>query len=332
VDEKPNLKNSMVSQASPTENRDRNPELDELFEQLKQETPRPGQPLAAAARAIQDLEVEFDAEKVVQGRPRSDANSRICASCGNRNRESNKFCAMCGAPLGSAEKTPGYQQQLPDQSPRSYESGPEANGQHHYHHHYHHHFFSSSPEMSTPEMAMSPRMASGERPARELVPARAPLSGPAMSRAEGAIRRLTQDLALACNTKQLNDVVELYAADSLLMRPNTPPIRGSAAIREFFFSALDSGLGEMEMETLRVEVLGDVAYDAGRYKVLVPSASGKRREERGKYLIMYHRRGTGEWKILADCWSSDLTLNPAAEAEAARTNAPITRPGPRKSA
>ena len=335
MDEKLNS-NKPVNQVSATENRERNPELDELFEQLNQEVPRPGQSVAAAVRAIQDLEVEFDAEKVLHGnRSRVEAPGRICASCGNRNRESNKFCAMCGSPLGPAEKTPAgsHPPEVPEFRPVTHEGGSDSSGQHHYHHHYHHHFFSPSGEMTSPEMTMSARIGSGDRAPRELVPARAPLSGPAISRVESAIRRLTQDLALGCNTKQLDDVVELYATDGLLMRPNTPPVRGSAAIREFFFSALDSGLGEMELETLRVEVVGDVAYDAGRYKVLVPSATGKRREERGKYLIMYHRRGASEWKILADCWSSDLTLNPAAEAESARTNAPLTRPGiPRKSA
>ena len=34
---------------------------------------------------------------------------------------------------------------------------------------------------------------------------------------------------------------------------------------------------------------------------------GKRREERGKYLLILARQA-GDWKILADSWSSDLSL------------------------
>ena len=129
-----------------------------------------------------------------------------------------------------------------------------------------------------------------------------------MSRAEAAVRRVTQEWVLACNTKHLDDVLELYISDAIVMRSNCPPLRGAAALREFFFGALDSGLGEAEMEAIRVEIVGDLAYEAGRFKALVPSAAGKRREERGKYLWVCQRQAGGEWKVAADCWSSDLTL------------------------
>jgi len=130
-----------------------------------------------------------------------------------------------------------------------------------------------------------------------------------MSRAEAAVRRVTQEWVLACNTKHLDDLLELYTADALVLRSNCPPVRGAAAVREFFFGALDAGLGEVEIEPLRVEVVGDFAYEAGRCKALIPSATGKRREERGKYLWVCARQSNGEWKLAADCWSSDLTLS-----------------------
>jgi uncharacterized protein (TIGR02246 family) len=132
------------------------------------------------------------------------------------------------------------------------------------------------------------------------------LAGASLSRNEAAIRKLTQDWALACNNKQLDDLVDLYGADAVVLRPNVPPVRGTAAIREFFFAVLDAGLGEVEMDTFRVEIFGDLAYEAGRCQMLVPFM-GKRREERGKYLLTLARQA-GDWKILADCWSSDLSL------------------------
>ena len=130
-----------------------------------------------------------------------------------------------------------------------------------------------------------------------------------MSRAEAGVRRVTQEWVLACNTKHLDDVLELYGADSIVLRSNYPPMRGAAAVREFFYGALDTGLGEVEMEPLRVDIIGDLAYEAGRFKALVPSTVGKRREERGKYLWVCQRQLGGEWKVVADCWSSDLTLS-----------------------
>ena len=142
-----------------------------------------------------------------------------------------------------------------------------------------------------------------------------------MTRAETAVRKLTQDWMVACNGKQLDDLVELYAVDAVVLRPNVPPVRGTAAIREFFFGVLDAGLGEVDMEPLRVETFGDVAYEAGRCKMLVPSTMGKRREERGKYLLTLARHA-GDWKILADCWSSDLSLGVNVDSTPPKSSAP----------
>jgi ketosteroid isomerase-like protein len=90
------------------------------------------------------------------------------------------------------------------------------------------------------------------------------------------------------------------------------------AIREFLFSLLEAGLGDVEMESLRTEVMGEVALDLGRCKMLVPVAMGKRREERGKYLVVIVRQTTGTWKIFVDCWSSDLVVSAPPVPDAAR--------------
>jgi uncharacterized protein (TIGR02246 family) len=170
---------------------------------------------------------------------------------------------------------------------------------HHYHHHYHY-FQGGGYEAAPGHAATDP---SREEKMRPTVAFRGD-----MSRAEAAVRRITQEWVLACNTKHLDDLLDLYVTDSLVLRSNYPPVRGAAAVREFFFGALDAGLGEVEIEPLRVEVIGDLAYEAGRCKALVPGAAGKRREERGKYLWVCARQGNGEWKLAADCWSSDLAL------------------------
>ena len=135
--------------------------------------------------------------------------------------------------------------------------------------------------------------------------------GEPMSRSEAAVRRLTQEWVLACNTRQLDELIELYAPDAVVLRSNLPPIRGAAAVREFFYSALDAGLGEVAVDPLRVDVLGDMAHEVGRYSAQVPGATGKRREERGKYLWVFAKQTSGDWKLVSECWSSDLTLSGA---------------------
>jgi ketosteroid isomerase-like protein len=212
-----------------------------------------------------------------------------------------------------------------------------ANGHpetHHYHHHYHHHYFQGGHEgiaanMSAPGM-LTPGLPRSADPARDVDRFRptAALRGD-MSRAEAAVRRIAHEWVLACNTKHLDDLLDLYVADAMVLRSNFPPVRGAAAVREFFFGALDAGLGEVELEPLRVDIAGDLAYEAGRCKALVPSATGKRREERGKYLWVFARQSGGEWKLATDCWSSDLTLT-TLESDVPQ-GTPIKSAQPRKS-
>ena len=287
--------------------------VDEFFRRLKYDMrrPKPGQEgVAAALQAIQRLALEGDATEsaeIVAGQG-FEHNSVSCAMCGTANRPENRFCASCGVSL---QEIPSDDEVTPAQRPTQQPATPA--GPHSYHHHYHHHYFSNvdGAAPSTPES----RAAGNNAPARDSARGRAPMPGPTSSRAEAAVKKLTQDWALACNTKHLDDLVELYSPDAVVLRSNVPPVRGTAAIREFFFNVLEAGLSEAELEPLRVELLGEVAFEAGRCKTLVPVAMGKRREERGKYLIISARHD-GEWKVIADCWSSDLSLHVGGEAEA----------------
>jgi ketosteroid isomerase-like protein len=313
----------------PSDSQVRGSELEDLYRGLQPEMYRPKpspDALAAALEAAQRLAAEADAEQAADDTAQelaSDSTSLVCSVCGYRNRTGNKFCGMCGINVrhpeepefgfpAEVERPPSHPLALPPNAASDHDSHlkarptpfrTSAQETHHYHHHYHHHYFPGGQE------AMAARAADPGRiePARELRPT-AGLRGD-MSRAEAAVRRITHEWVLACNTKHLDDLLDLYVADPLVLRSNCPPIRGAAAVREFFFGAMDAGLGEVELEPLRVEVIGDLAYEAGRCKALIPSASGKRREERGKYLWVCARQSNGEWKLAADCWSSDLTLS-----------------------
>lgn len=286
------------------------PAIDDFFRRLKQDLhqPKPGnESIAAALQAVQRLTSQVDADASASAAAEAVA-TRACIACGSQNPLDNRFCAICGVPQQDAPFSPEA-----SIAARPKSAAPAA-GQHHYHHHYHHHYFSSSDAGSLSGSEQRPANAPIARDVRT----RTPLAGASLSRSEAAVRKLTQDWALACNNKQLDDLVELYGADAVVLRPNVPPVRGTAAIREFFFGVLDAGLGEVEMDTFRVEVFGDIAYEAGRCQMLVPFM-GKRREERGKYLLTLVRQA-GDWKILADCWSSDLSLAPNVDATPAKSN------------
>jgi uncharacterized protein (TIGR02246 family) len=324
-------------------------ELQDLYRRIQPEMRR-GRPntdaLAAAMEVVQRLAAEVDAEDAVEDTGSNfatEVKTIACQLCGYRNRQGNKFCGRCGASVEEAEQAvsrsggpedPEVSEPMaaqpnalaePERLPTS---GPTGNETHHYHHHYHHHYFPGPAEGAYPR-ATEPARDPAREAAREdkLRSTAAALRGD-LSRAEAAVRAVTQEWVLACNTKHLDDLLELYSPDALVLRSNIPPIRGAAAVREFFFGALDAGLGDIEIDPLRVDVSGDLAYEAGRCKALTPSAAGKRREERGKYLWVLQKQPNGEWQIVADCWSSDLTLSTLESDVPA--NIPIKTSGPRK--
>lgn len=319
-------------------------ELDEFFRQLKPEKPGPkpnADAIAAALEAAQRFAAETDAEQATRDAAAdlvADSSMCACIACGYRNRKGNRFCGKCGVLIVDADTgatQEGHSQsraltapQNPfldhDPGARQARSGPTGQETHHYHHHYHHHYFPGGEAMATRSSGDSIR-----EPVREEKLRATPGLRGDLSRAEAAVRRIAQEWVMACNTKHLDDLIELYTADALVLRSNCPPIRGAAAVREFFFGALDAGLGEVEVDPLRVEVVGDLAYEAGRCKALIPGATGKRREERGKYLWVCARQSNGEWKLAADCWSSDLTLS-ALECDIPQSAGLKTSP-PRKS-
>jgi ketosteroid isomerase-like protein len=303
-----------------------NPALGEIYQRLYPEMrrPKPNQEaIAAALQAMQRLTMESDSETIAESatRPTPVDALAACPVCGHRNREGNQFCGACGLPLGAPDTGPpaaaspnlGSAPQTPPPAPQAKDEvhpAPGAHaGAHYYHHHYHHHYFqggladagSAAPRANAPESA---------READRLRVAAA-AKGEPMSRGEAAVRRLTQEWVLACNTRQLDELIELYTQDALVLRSNLPPIRGAIAVREFFYSSLEAGLGEVALEPLRVEVFGDMAHEVGRYSALVPGATGKRREERGKYLWVFAKQPTGDWKLVSECWASDLTLTNA---------------------
>ena len=283
------------------------PSLQELIDRMKSDM---GQPktdegnISEALEAVQRMVLQMETDDAV-GAVAETQERRVCRSCGGPNPPGNRFCARCGVPLQDAPAG----EAPPAGSVNLLKPGEAAGaGQHFYHHHYHHHYFAPSEGQAV----VAGSGVSGAGATREVARGRTPSAALGLSRAEAAVRKLSQDWAQACNTKHLDDLVDLYAADAMVVRPNVLPIRTSAAIREYFVTAIEAGLGDVEMDPLRVELLGEFAYEIGRCTMLVPAAVGKRREERGKYVILSARQA-GEWKVIVDSWSTDLGLVTGAE-------------------
>ena len=277
--------------------------LEDMLRQLSAEMSRSkptDEKVLTAIEAAHRVAFQMDAARAVG--PVSEAQElRRCPSCASQNPRRNRFCARCGGPLEGAS-----QETAPSVGDGKMVNPSTPAGEHHYHHHYHHHYFAASEEITSE--GLSDQRAPMAPAGRDTSKARAAR----FSRTETALRQLAQDWATACNMKHLDELVGLYASDAMVIRPNVPPVRSAGAIRELLFSLLEAGLGEVQMEPLRVEIVGEIAYEVGRCTMLMPTATGKRREERGKYVMVIGRQA-GEWKILVDSWTTDLSLEVAAD-------------------
>lgn len=260
-------------------------EIEDFFQRMPANFrwPKPDpEAVAAAVEAIQRASGASAAAELAATMADASSPTNVCSACGGSLPEGVLFCVHCGSARDGV--------------------APSAASQH-VHHHFHH---------LVPAPGSVPAVPAPLEPDSTKPRGRAPGSpGPAPGgRAEAAARQLVQDWAQACNTRHIDDLVELYSPDASLIRASVPPVRSLPAIREFLSAVLAAGLGDVEMDSLRLEVMGDIAMDLGRCKMLVPTPLGKRREERGKYLMVLVRQPVGTWKILADCWSTDLSVIP----------------------
>jgi uncharacterized protein (TIGR02246 family) len=123
--------------------------------------------------------------------------------------------------------------------------------------------------------------------------------------AESAIRGLTQDFCTAFNTGNYDQAAALFAADAQFMPPHRESFQGTKVIERALRTLGESGYQDLRLETVRVQAIGEMAIEIGRYAVTIKSGGGVF-TDRGKYLRGWHRLGV--WLITADCWSSSIPL------------------------
>ena len=199
--------------------------------------------------------------------PESESAARqTCAACGSANRKGNSFCASCGVPLSRHGGT--------EAEPANPKSAPEAPGDHHYHHHYHHHYFSNAGAES--RLRLLTCAGRRRRWLRDLARVRAALSGASLSRAETASAKYP-GLGAGVQHRTAGRSGGALPFRRYRASADVPAVRGTAAIREFFFGLLDAGMSEVELDPLRVELFGDLVRGC-RWNLLVPAprANGAR--------------------------------------------------------
>jgi ketosteroid isomerase-like protein len=91
-----------------------------------------------------------------------------------------------------------------------------------------------------------------------------------------------------------------YTENARVLPPNTPLVRGRAAIRSFWERFLAAGCSDLKLETAEIDGSGDFAYGIGAYEYRMDGA-----QHVGKYVVVYQRQPDGSYLMTADSFSSN---------------------------
>ncbi len=111
----------------------------------------------------------------------------------------------------------------------------------------------------------------------------------------------------AFNEGDATTVASFYTEDAALLSPNAQPVNGRDAIQAFWQGAIDAGMKIGMLRATEVDARGDLAYEVGGFKLLVPGERGTT-EVVGKYIVVW-KRGDHTWRLHRDIWNT----TPAAE-------------------
>ena len=123
---------------------------------------------------------------------------------------------------------------------------------------------------------------------------------------EATLRKLDDDWSKAAASKDVEKTASFYTDDALVLPPNSPVLKGKAAIREMWkamFAVPGFGGG---WHATTAEVSGDLGYTTGPYEITETDANGKPMTDKGKYLVVWKRQADGGWKCVADMFNTDL--------------------------
>jgi len=119
-----------------------------------------------------------------------------------------------------------------------------------------------------------------------------------------AFAKLRGEWATALHSKQLDQLVLLYAPDASFQTESGARFTGRPAIRELCQHAMNTFTSDIQMHSVAQEQSGNLGYDSGDYsETLIANTGGARTEVKGTYLMVLKRQSDGRWLIQQQMWT-----------------------------
>jgi uncharacterized protein (TIGR02246 family) len=125
---------------------------------------------------------------------------------------------------------------------------------------------------------------------------------------EQAIRQLDDQWNAAIARKDVEANVAFYAADGVVLWPDAPAGRGTAAIRNAWTEMLKAPNLKLVLtpEDIHVSQSGDLATDVGRVAAEMDTPQGHAKED-AKYLVVW-KKVNGSWKVQYDAFNANAPM------------------------
>lgn len=122
-----------------------------------------------------------------------------------------------------------------------------------------------------------------------------------------AIEALIKQLEDAYNRGDAAAANALYTEEARVLPPGGPTLVGREAILQNFQPSDTVVFSDLQLTTLEVRVVRDLAYEIGEYTETIQPEEGEAIRDQGKYVVVW-KRENGEWKIDVDIWNSSIPL------------------------
>jgi uncharacterized protein (TIGR02246 family) len=117
-----------------------------------------------------------------------------------------------------------------------------------------------------------------------------------------AIDSVVEGFMTAFRRQDAAAIAALYSRNGALLPPGGEFTEGAAGIERFWKGAFEAGIAEAELETVELEVTGDVVWERGRYTLKTRTGDVA---DRGKYIVIWKQEGE-QWKLHRDIWNSNI--------------------------
>ena len=124
---------------------------------------------------------------------------------------------------------------------------------------------------------------------------------------EAAIRAAATEWAKATEAKDVEKFLSFYADDATVYPMGAPAASGADARRQYWTAAFALPDIQAKIATTSVAAAksGDIAYETGTFEESFKDPKGKPVHITGKYLVVWKKQATGQWKAFADIFNAN---------------------------